>query len=180
MVPSFSDKCNWVTSPKMESLDQTDVSLEAVICIGGAGQFFSVQNLTSRTLQGIQYSCSLVPQFSWAAKEYDRLDGLKIRNLFLTVLEDVSLRSRFDFLFAWHADFSLCMHIPGVSFSSQKDTSNIELEPHFMTSFNLFTSLKSLSPSIVTLGVRTSTYVFGGTKFSPYTCSLTAGSTNQE
>lgn len=36
-----------------------------------------------------------------------------------------------------------------------------------MTSLNLISSLKAKSPNTVTLGVRASTWEFGGTQFSP-------------
>lgn len=58
--------------------------------------------------------------------------------------------------------FSLCVHIPGISSSSYKDRSYwiraATLWPHL--TFVVF--LKALSPNAVTLGVRVSTYEFGG------------------
>ena len=67
-----------------------------------------------------------------------------------------------------HVALPLCACIPGVSPSSYEDNSPIGLGPHPVTSFNLITSLKTLSPNTVTLAVRASAYELAGMgHFSP-------------
>ena len=57
--------------------------------------------------------------------------------------------------------------ISGVSSLSYKDTSPTGLGPYPLASFILNYFPKGLTPNIATLGVRDSTYEFGGTQFSP-------------
>lgn len=77
------------------------------------------------------------------------------------------------FMLCPHVTFFLCTYIASISSSSYEDTSLLGEGPTFVTSFKLIISLKALSPGVVILGVRASTYEFGeGDKIQFITVSV--------